>query len=176
MSKVKVTGSKQILPQFGHFWTVIPVWIHRWLWNDTQSLQWHRRGALLFFKVIHQISRSHRAKNADFDPNGAFLDCDSGLNLQMDMKWCTKLNVALKRCHTIPTFGNRCLSVIGGGKQWSRLAGWVQLSAEAAPGPHGVPPAPMQRIPERPMRIKMMREIYIIAALQDISLIPNFFW
>ena len=38
----------------------------------------------------------------------------------------------------IPTFGNRCLSVIGGGKQRSRLAGWVQLSAEAAPSPHGV--------------------------------------
>ena len=66
----------------------------------------------------------------------------------------------------IPTFGNRCLSAIGGGKQWSRLAGWVQLSAEAAAGPHGVPPAPMQRIPERPMRIKMIREIYMIAALQ----------
>ena len=33
----------------------------------------------------------------------------------------------------IPTFGNRCLSAIGGGKQRSRLAGWVQLTAEAAP-------------------------------------------
>ena len=44
--------------------------------------------------------------------------------------------------NTIPTFGNRCLSAIGGGKQRSRLAGWVQLSAEAAPGFHGVPPAP----------------------------------
>ena len=44
--------------------------------------------------------------------------------------------------YPIPTFGNCCLSAIGGGKQRSRLAGWVQLSAEAAPGPHGVPPAP----------------------------------
>ena len=52
----------------------------------------------------------------------------------------------------IPTFGNPCLSAIGGGKQRSRLAGWVQPSAEAAPGPHGVPPAPMQKIPERSMR------------------------
>ena len=42
----------------------------------------------------------------------------------------------------IPTFGNRCLSAIGGGKQRSRLTEWVQLSAEAAPGPHGEPPAP----------------------------------
>ena len=32
----------------------------------------------------------------------------------------------------IRTFGNRCLSAIGGGNQWSRFAGWVQLSAEAA--------------------------------------------
>ena len=45
--------------------------------------------------------------------------------------------------NTIPTFGYRCLSAIGGRKQRSRLAGWVQLSAEAAPGPHGVPPAPV---------------------------------
>ena len=42
----------------------------------------------------------------------------------------------------IPTFGNRCLSAIGGGKQRSRLAGWVQLSAEATPGPQWVAPAP----------------------------------
>ena len=32
----------------------------------------------------------------------------------------------------IRTFGNRCLSAIGGGNRWSRFAGWVQLSAEAA--------------------------------------------
>ena len=44
--KVKVRGqrsrsqrSKQILPQFGCYRTVIPVWIHRLLWNDTQSLK-----------------------------------------------------------------------------------------------------------------------------------------
>ena len=42
----------------------------------------------------------------------------------------------------IPTFGNRCLSTIGGGKQRSHLAGSEQRSAEAAPGPHRVPPAP----------------------------------
>ena len=36
--------------------------------NDAQSLQQHRRGALLFFKVVHQISRSHRTKNRRFWP------------------------------------------------------------------------------------------------------------
>ena len=52
-SKVKVTT------QLNRFRTATPVWIHQWLRNDAQSLKQHRRGALLFFKVIHQISRSH---------------------------------------------------------------------------------------------------------------------
>ena len=30
---------KQILPQFGHCRTLTPVWIHRWLQNDVQSLE-----------------------------------------------------------------------------------------------------------------------------------------
>ena len=40
------------------FRTVTPVWIYQWLWNAAQSLMWYRIGALLFFNVIHQISRS----------------------------------------------------------------------------------------------------------------------
>ena len=59
-SEVKVT---KVTTQFNHFRTVTPVWIHIWWWNDTYSLMLLRRGALLFFKVIHQISRSHGAKN-----------------------------------------------------------------------------------------------------------------
>ena len=63
----------------------------------------------------------------------------------------------------IPTFGNRHLSTIGGGKQQSRLAGWVHVSAEAAPGPQGLPPAPP--CAENPgaadENIYIMREIYI---------------
>ena len=56
-------GSKiVILTKIGRFRTVTPVWIHWWLWNDAQSLKQHRRGALLFFKVIRQISRSHGSK------------------------------------------------------------------------------------------------------------------
>ena len=39
-----------------------------WLWNDSQSLKQHKRGALLFFKVICQISRSHRKKKCWFWP------------------------------------------------------------------------------------------------------------
>ena len=59
-SKVKVT---EVTTQLYRFRTVTPVWIHIWWWNDAYSLIMLRRGALLFFKVIHQISRSHGSKN-----------------------------------------------------------------------------------------------------------------
>ena len=58
-SNVKVT---EVKTQFNSFRTVIPVCICIWQWNDAQSLMWHRRGVLLFFKVIRQVSRSHRTK------------------------------------------------------------------------------------------------------------------
>ena len=60
-SNFKVTQLKKSfnLTQIGRFRTVTPVWIHWWIWNDTQSLMLYRRRALLFFGVIHQISRSH---------------------------------------------------------------------------------------------------------------------
>ena len=59
-SKVKVT---EITTQLNRFRIVTPVWIHIWWWNDTYSLMLLRRDALLFFKVILQVSRSHGAKN-----------------------------------------------------------------------------------------------------------------
>ena len=37
-------------------------------------------------------------KIVDFDPNWAFPDCISSLESPMARKWCTKLEVALKRC------------------------------------------------------------------------------
>ena len=59
-SKVKVT---EVTTQLNRFRTVTPVWIHMWWWNDAYSLIMLRRGALLFLKVIRQISRSHGSKN-----------------------------------------------------------------------------------------------------------------
>ena len=59
-SKVKVT---EVTTPLYRFRTVTPVWIHVWGWNDAYSLIMLRRGALLFFKVICQISRSHGSKN-----------------------------------------------------------------------------------------------------------------
>ena len=50
------------------FQTVTSVWIQQWLWNDAQRLKQHRRGALLFFKVTRQISRSHGTKYCQFLP------------------------------------------------------------------------------------------------------------
>ena len=58
-SKVKVT---EVTTQLNLFRTVTPVWIHIWWWNDAHSLMLLRKGALLFFKVICQISRSHGSK------------------------------------------------------------------------------------------------------------------
>ena len=55
-SKVKVT---EVMTPFSRFRTVTPVWIHIFRWNYAYSLMLLRRGALLFFKVILQISRSH---------------------------------------------------------------------------------------------------------------------
>ena len=59
-SKVKVT---EVTTQLNRFRTVTPVWIEIWWWNDANSLMLLTRGALLFFKVIRQIWRSHGSKN-----------------------------------------------------------------------------------------------------------------
>ena len=59
-SKVKVT---EVTTQLNRFRTVSPVRIHIWWWTDAYSLTMLRRGALLFLKVIRQISRSHGSKN-----------------------------------------------------------------------------------------------------------------
>ena len=64
-SKVKVT---EVTTQLNSFRTVTPVWIHIWWWIDIYSLTLLRTGALLFFKVICQISRSHGSKNHQIWP------------------------------------------------------------------------------------------------------------
>ena len=61
MSKAKVT---EVNTPHSHFWTVTPVWIRILQWNHAHSLNQHRRGVLLSFKVICQISRSQVAKKS----------------------------------------------------------------------------------------------------------------
>ena len=112
------------LTRFERFRTVAQVWIHRWLWNDAQSLTWYRRGARLFFKVIHQISRSHRTKkNPNFDPNWVFRDFKlqfeftNGFEM-MHKAWRTIEEVPY--CHTGWKIDNNLI--------WVRLLGQSQLS------------------------------------------------
>ena len=76
-SKVKVT---EVTTQLNRFQTVTPVWIQIWWWNDAYSLMLLRRGALWFFKVIHQISKSHGSKNHRIWPKLAV----SGLLLKFE--------------------------------------------------------------------------------------------
>ena len=90
-SKVKVT---EVNTQLNRFRTVTLVWIHIWWWNDANSLMMLRRGALLFLKVICQISRSHGSKKRSIWPRWAFPDSNSSLNSPMATKWCKKLEVA----------------------------------------------------------------------------------
>ena len=90
-SKVKVT---EVTTQLYRFQTVTPVWIHIWWWNDAYSFIMLRRGALLFFKVISQISRSHGSKNRQIWPRLGVSDCKSSLNTPMATKCNTKLEVA----------------------------------------------------------------------------------
>ena len=92
-SNFKVTWLKKssILTQIGSFRTVTPVWIHLWLWNDAQRLKQHRRGALLFFKVMLQFSRSRGTKkNANFYPTSRLklkFDFTNGFEM-MHKAWC----------------------------------------------------------------------------------------
>ena len=76
-SKVKVT---EVKTQLSRFRTLTPVWIHIWQWNHAHSWKQHRRGALLFFKLIRQISRSHGSKNRRIWPRLGV----SGLLLQFE--------------------------------------------------------------------------------------------
>ena len=76
-SRSKVT---EVTTQLNRFRTVTPVWIHIWWWDDAYSLIMLRRGALLFFKVIRQISRSHGSKNRRIWPRLGV----SGLYLQFE--------------------------------------------------------------------------------------------
>ena len=92
LSNFKVTQDKKITnfyPDWGFPDCNSSLNSHIWWWNDAQSLMWHRKGTLLFIKVIHQMSRSHGTKNiADFEPNWVFPDCNSSLNSLMATERC----------------------------------------------------------------------------------------
>ena len=84
-SNFKVTRYKTspILTQIGHFRT-----IGRSQLSNPSDLPCSR-SSIKFHTAL---------KIVEFDPDWAFPDSNSSLNTPMATKWCTKLEVALKRC------------------------------------------------------------------------------
>ena len=96
LSNFKVTQDKKspILTRIECFRTVNQVWFHWWILNDAQSLMFHRTCALLFSKVIHQISRSPGTKYHQFRPelrvSGPWLQFEFPDGFEMMHKaWCS---------------------------------------------------------------------------------------
>ena len=76
-----------------------------WAFPDCNCYEMMHKAWSNIEEVPYYFSRScvkfqgHTApKIVDFDPNWMFPDCNSSLNSQMVTKWCTKLEVAKKRC------------------------------------------------------------------------------
>ena len=70
-------------------------------------------------EVPYRFSRSsvkfqgHTAlKSVEFDPDWAFPDCNSSLNSPVATKWCTKLEVALKRCPIVFSCDQAALQMV----------------------------------------------------------------
>ena len=86
-SKAKVT---EVTTQLSRFRTVTPVWIHIWWWNHAYGLMILSKGALLFSKVIRQISRSHGSKKRRIWPrlgvSGLWLQLESTNGYEMKHK------------------------------------------------------------------------------------------
>ena len=118
-SNFKVIRDKKspILTRNERFWTVTQAWIHKWLWNEVQSLRFPRRGVLLFFEVIYKISMSHGPRNWRF----GFFGRKSNLNSRMVMKWRTLVlwnfrygSFPLTRCSLMTPY------VVDLGQHWLR--------------------------------------------------------
>ena len=91
MWQVKVKEFKTQLSRFG---TISPVWIHIWWWNDAQSLMLLRRGALLFCKVIREISRSHGTKKL---PILTWIEHSRSVTPDLIKRWIWNVAQSLKK-------------------------------------------------------------------------------
>ena len=122
------------MTRIGRFRTVTPVWIHWWLWNDAQSLKQHRRGALVFFKVIRQISRSHGTNNCRFwhelIVSRVLLQFEFTDGFEMIHKaWWSIEEVPYHFSRSCITFqGHTGWKIDDLDQIWARLLGWSQLS------------------------------------------------
>ena len=73
--------------------------------NSRMAMKWctklkaaSKRCLIVFQGDPSNFKVTRDKKIADFDPSLAFPDCDSISNSQMAIKWCTKLEIAYKRC------------------------------------------------------------------------------
>ena len=102
MQKVKVRGQRSRSQRSQHNLTVSRLLLQFEFTYDDEMM--HIAWCCLE-EVPYCFSRSsikfqgHTAlKIVEFDPDWAFPDCNSSLNSPLAKKWCTKLEVALKRC------------------------------------------------------------------------------
>ena len=94
-SKVKVT---ELTTKLNRFRTVTPVWI---IYHDEMMhIAWCclEEVPYCFSRTSVKFQGHTALKIVEFDPDWAFPNCNSSLNSPMAKKWCTKLEVALKRC------------------------------------------------------------------------------
>ena len=61
-------------------------------WSSIEEVPYY------FWKSSVKFQGHTALKLFEFDPNWAFQDCNSSLNSPMSTKWCTKLEIAWKRC------------------------------------------------------------------------------
>ena len=99
-SKIKMTTVKTNVPQFYPFpdhpcnSSLNSLMVTKWC----TKVEAQGRGALLLFKVMRQISRSHRTKIRRFQTELSVSRPNSSLNSSMAIKWCTAFKVTQKRC------------------------------------------------------------------------------
>ena len=93
-SKVKVT---EVTTQLSRFRTVTPVFTYD---DEMMHIAWCclEEVPYCFWRSSVKFQGHTALKIVEFDPDWAFPDCNSSLNSPMATKWCTKLEVALKRC------------------------------------------------------------------------------
>ena len=101
-SKVKVRGQRSRSQRSWPHLAVSGLWLQFELTYGNEMMY---KAWCCLEEVPYSFSRSsvkfqgHAAKKVDdFDPNWAFLDCNSSLNSPMAMKWLTKLEAASERC------------------------------------------------------------------------------
>ena len=124
------------LTRFERFRTVAQVWIHRWLWNDAQSLTWYRRGALFFSRSsIKFQGHTGQKKITNLDPNWVFRDFNSSLNSPngngfeiMHKAWRTIEEVYYCFVRSFIKFQGHAGWKIDDNLIWVRLLGRSQLS------------------------------------------------